>query len=375
MTTLRLSLSRHQTQPTAVKLFPNPFGLFLFLLGLMLLTLAGCGRSAGRDVRREIEEKGKKVRDYQVMVEMRLNHGGLSASQTTKQWYLKPNSYRVEVLSPAEARGQLSLFDGKTFWFYNEREKVATVLENQKARGLLPGQEYLMDSLQEEVLTGSKSEYQGETVLEGKPAYLFKLPGLGDSNEGGKAAPLSGSFRKIWISRDSGLPLHLEGYQSQGALVFTVNYSQLRVNQGLSSDLFTFRPPPGVRVIEGELGTELITLEEARKLASFSLLFPSYLPAGFRQTEVGRTGSAEGLTIILFYDKEGSSLSLSQRKLVGEFTPIPGARRVIYEGLELSILEGEGFVLLNWVSRGIDLSLMGNLPVLEMIKIALSVRP
>jgi len=365
---------------------PGPIGrrpAFLALVLALTLVLGGCGRTGERTVWQVIQEQSEKIQDYAVTVEITLYQAGSSQVQVARQWYRQPNSYRVEVVAPAEARGQLVVFDGRAYWFYNEREKVATYLEEAKARGLLPGEEFLADALLRQVLTGSGVQYLGTAELDGKPAYLFKLPGLGlgegqeDDLPATESRPQAGanrsSFRRVWISRQWGLPLRMEGYAAPDKLIYTVSYTQLEVNQGLTAGFFSFQPPPGVQVIKGELGTELITLEEARRLASFPLLLPAYLPPGFRQTAVGRTGSGEGLTVVLFYEGEGGSLTLSERRLVGELT-MPGARRVIYEGVPFFILEGTDFTLLSWSSQGVDLSLLGHLPLAEMIKIALSVR-
>jgi outer membrane lipoprotein carrier protein len=137
--------------------------------------------------------------------------------------------------------GEAIVVDGRHVWVYTPSTVPGQVIRMAAPSGgpaygynllawLLdrPAERYKASYLRSEPVTGKLSD-----VIELVPA----VPDL--------------PFEKaiIWIDRESALPRRLEIHEQSGA-TRTLDLSQIRVNERVSDDTFTFKVPSGVRVID-----------------------------------------------------------------------------------------------------------------------------
>lgn len=146
--------------------------------------------------------------------------------------YLKrPNLFRIEYREPA---GHLQVSDGDTVWTYvpENGEVLATRLDGEDGHG--------GDPLRWILETGRAEPEVVDATVAGKPARVLSLvpgPGLGVS------------LVRLWI-RPGGLDLAQYEITDSGGNRNLYALSKTRRDPKLGDDLFRFRPPPGVPVVQ-----------------------------------------------------------------------------------------------------------------------------
>lgn len=155
---------------------------------------------------------------------------------------------------------------------------------------------------------------------------------------------------KIWIDKETFLPLKRERHSSEGKLTFSFQFLEIHFNKKLSREELNdipksvkdngFRPP--YRVI-GDI-------EELKETSRFSLSFPKYLPSGysFREGVLFNGGQrvdliyANGLEIIVL----SQSLPIDGKTEHSGQVPFTGALLIIGAKTEVWTSEGKIFVLM-----------------------------
>ena len=81
---------------------------------------------------------------------------------------------------------------------------------------------------------------------------------------------------KIWVDQETWMPLRYETYNGDGNLTMKLEIRDLKVNTGIPDSEFKFEIPTGAKIVDlGEIKPpEELSLEEARKKASFKILTP-----------------------------------------------------------------------------------------------------
>lgn len=83
---------------------------------------------------------------------------------------------------------------------------------------------------------GIASRFDGEDVLDGRPAYKFEFTASGNEGVGGLS-----DARKVfvWIDRELKLPIKLELYDGANVLLESHRFKEIRVNQKLGDTIFS----------------------------------------------------------------------------------------------------------------------------------------
>lgn len=264
-----------------------------------------------------------------------------SADFQSRAWFEAPNLQRLEwsytelasdgrVLS--EDSG-ISVWDGGEHWNYDSAEHTATVLrqdpnadiyEQGVFGGILPAQEpFLGDpSCRTATVTGVE-EVAGRLadVVELSPSSCgFTLPG-----SDGRAV--------IWVDQDTGLVLKMAQFGADHELSAVLEVTTLEINGAIADDRFTFTTPAGAQVRDRRdqplgMGTgfrlepRLLSVDEARAMATFLVRAPSHVPPGFELQSVQLwwpgVGSEDHPTVandwvlMRYGDDDGNWLMISQ---------------------------------------------------------------
>ncbi|RLI80472.1 hypothetical protein DRP05_00435 [Archaeoglobales archaeon] len=116
--------------------------------------------------------------------------------------------------------------------------------------------EYLLESYKVKLL--------GEEKLNNKDCYILEA----ESKDGGVKM-------KIWVDKEFWYPIRTE--VTFESILTIVEYKNISFNTHLSDDLFEFKPPEGVKVVEKEFKLpEKLTIDEAQKRVNFTIIIPKY---------------------------------------------------------------------------------------------------
>jgi outer membrane lipoprotein carrier protein len=137
--------------------------------------------------------------------------------------------------------GEAIVVDGRHVWVYTPSTVPGQVIRMAAPSGG-PAYGYnLLAWLLDRPAERYKASYLHSEPVAGKLSDVIELvPAVPD-------LPFEKAI--IWIDRESGLPRRLEIHEQSGA-TRTLDLSQIRVNERVAEDTFTFKVPSGVRVID-----------------------------------------------------------------------------------------------------------------------------
>ncbi len=355
-----------------VRRSPPARGVLLVMAAaaLVAVSLGGCGNPPAAQIIDRMNASYEQLNDYQGVLDLKYTLGGNGNDQVVeiKQSFKKPDRHRLEFLAPAELKGQLTVFDGQTMWNYNPQDNEVTVFEQAAGDTVGQDQKTLISGVIDLIKTAKAVGVAGRGHVEGRSAYILELTSVAAEGDD----PVSS--QKIWIDRQTWLPLKVEAYNSAGKAVSSAVYKQVKVNAGLGDDLFRFTVPQGAKVTQGGAMLEVISLDQARKAASFSLVLPAYLPSGTSLLQVSRVGSGTDLTIVLDYGRDESTLTISENKVLPGAVPMPGIKPMNLGGLSVEVIQSDEFSIVHWTVGDVEVSMTSNLPLEELGKVARSVR-
>jgi outer membrane lipoprotein carrier protein len=146
----------------------------------------------------------------------------------------RPGRFRWEYVTPYR---QSIISDGSTFWFYDV--DLAQVTKRQAASALQGTPALLLSG-------GPALHQQFRIIEEGSDEglqWLRLVPKQAD-----------GDFKDVRMGLRDGTPRTMELRDHLGQLT-RIEFSNVRVNPRLRSDLFAFRVPAGVEVVDGDAAT------------------------------------------------------------------------------------------------------------------------
>lgn len=137
--------------------------------------------------------------------------------------------------------GEAIVVDGKHVWIYTPSSVPGQVIRSKVPSG---GPVYgynLLAWLLDRPAERYKARYMRSERIAGRPTDVIELvPAVPD-------LPFTRAI--IWLDRDDALPRRLEIHEQSGA-TRTLRLKRIRVNETVSKQTFTFKVPPGARVVD-----------------------------------------------------------------------------------------------------------------------------
>lgn len=374
-------------------------GSLLAMIGLLLAACAPREVTAD-EIMRRMETARNNLQTAHVIADVSLTSPERSGNFSVEAWTKKTGQtdaagkpigkLRAKVLSAAEQDLIDTEFvsDGETFWLYTPKaNKVIT----GKRSDLKPGQAgaadpaaqmMQMQEMLQQLIDGANVtiENQSEQIA-GRDTWKIRLTPKPETQQQLQLGNVIDTT--LWVDKQSDLPVKaLLDAKDLGKLEATA--TTLDLNQTIADDRFTFTPPAGAEVINAadiakNARPQTITLDDARKAASFTVLAPATLPNGVQLDEVQQL-NMRGETVIQNYSG-AINFSLVQSK--GGF---PGAERqpagaqmqqVQVRGQSASLITGNGAqqgTFLRWQESGVTIVIAGTLTPEEATAIAESLK-
>jgi len=164
----------------------------------------------------------------------------LGTDDTTRGEFLqqRPNKVAMRWRQPA---GDMLVVDGQTLWVY-----LPSSTPGQVVRSDIQGRPGQSPDVVAEFLDRPRDRftitYQRSEAVGSRMADVLRFVPKDAAN-----AP----YRRvdIWVDRQDALPRQVEINEVSGA-VRRITFDRLRVNSTIPARMFTFTPPPGVRVVD-----------------------------------------------------------------------------------------------------------------------------
>ncbi len=288
----------------------------------------------------------------------------------------KPYCYQVEYLESLErGNGTLAVSDGQEIWWYYPSENsYRQTAVNDPTRTTLTELDY--QTTAGTILKENNATYVGDDVIDGEMMYVVEAT----SDDPLKHSLTLFSKIRVWIDPGSWMAKRVEFFYESEIPIVRVEYSEVRTNFGLLSDICTFVPPEGAQPQKtpepmGRVTPlQAFTPEQAKDRFGSYVRIPGFVPEGYTFQYALFYGKAEGQTS-QFYTRGSEGFQI--RVITPPDKPCPeyltgNATQVTIDGTEGTYVAGEGENQLRWHDENFSYCITGSLDREEMVKVAAS---
>jgi outer membrane lipoprotein-sorting protein len=296
-----------------------------------------------------------QIVDYEGTKVLSVLRGELMETVTINEAHRRPSKTRLDFLSPEGVAGRLVIDDGIQTWHYEPRLNIAFQGPSLAAPADL-------------AVTWPPGRYRvrllGVEEVIGRPTAVLSLWPRDGRRE-----------RRLWIDRTTGVALRSEERDADEGLVSTAYFTRISFGLNVPDALFRPRLPAGARLIaQGGAPGPLLPLPVLERMIGFALPVPHALPGGF--TLVGGEPVRAGplLAAHLHYTDGARTVALfiapaARLGPPGRGAPVAqlgsGARTVVMGSMRLLLWEG----------KGTRLTLVGPLPLVDLVRLATVITP
>lgn len=333
--------------------------------GTQLLTQAG--------------QKLNGARTLHALVNISLAGPGTNGTIKSEIWNQAPGENRSAVLQSTIAQfasGMLTVSDGKQIWQYNPQQKVvyhaqiSASSSGTSTTGETADQGQTIFNLVRSVfahsnatLVSSSARVNGHLVNDVAITSQAASSGSGTNN-----ISYSGD---IFLDKTSDLPVRVS-LHVQGLGQFTLDLLTLDLNQQLDHSLFTFTPPPGVKVQPfptDSTATGNLTLAQAQQQAGYHLLSIPASNTAYKLLSIDALGAPGNQVYSLNYQTQsGIKFTIAQSKALANL-PVSG-QSVSLRGTTATVSTAGSAPSISWTEKGIGIQIVGPLSASQLTAIA-----
>jgi len=296
-----------------------------------------------------------QIVDYEGTKVMHILRGPLMETVTVSEAHKRPNRTRLEFLSPEGLAGRLVIDDGNQTWQYEPRLNI--VIQGPSLAAPLGGSAEQLVAHYQITLLGV------EEVIGRQAAVLSLTPRAGRGS------------RRLWIDRLTGVALRTEEIDPDDGVVSRTAFT--RISYGLNFPDAMFRPriPAGARVFSPTESTgPLVALPALERVVGFKIDVPQTLPDAFTLLGGEPVHGGPVAAAHVRYTDGARFLSLFVAP-AGRMGPPGRGEPVPARGPQARTIGWGATRLLQWEARGMRLTLVGMLPLKDLLQIAAAIKP
>lgn len=363
-------------------------GILPFTFLLMLL-LAACGGSntsqapakptptpvQGQQLLTRAAQNLRTAKTLHAIFDITTVGPAVNGALQTEVWNVSQGKSRTVVLQSTVSQlpaGSITVSNGKQIWHYDPVKKVVyTGPVSENVATSQDQNEFIMNLMQSAFTQSNATLVSSSASINGHDAYDVHVA---STASGQSASAGSGNFNydgDVYIDKTSTLPLRVK-LTIQGFGQVTVDLPTLVLNQPVADSLFTFVPPPGVKVLPfpktGTSNTGTITLAQAQQQAGYHLLSIPASQTAYKLQGVDALGAAGNQIFTLNYIKGNTTFAISEGKSLAN---LPGSGQQISLRGTTAILSTVGSTMtLTWTEKGVGIQIAGSLSKDEIVAIA-----
>ncbi len=204
------------------------WGRIIIVLGL-LLTIIGCSSKkdqTDQDIFYECQKILNKIETYSCEVEITCMGNKKPKKYLMKQWFKKPNKYKLQVISPENLKGKTTISNGEKAWICHPAINQTWIMQNftnSEEQNMFLGY-FIKNCLSSEKMDmhkkkiGSKKYLVIDTSIPGNHVYFNQ--------------------EKLWIDTENMQPFLLQVFDGEGKMRIEVRYNQFQYNPKLKEEMF-----------------------------------------------------------------------------------------------------------------------------------------
>jgi len=368
---------------------------------LLMLTLAACNGSAstssppvtpiltstpsptsdrGAQLLAQAGQMLNGARTLHAIIAFTIAGPAINGAIKSEIWNLAPDKNRTVVLQSTIGQfgsGTITVSNGKQIWQYNPQQKVAY---NEQISATATGtpttgegatdQSQMIFTLVRSVFTHSNATLVSSTAsVNGHAAYDIAITSQAQSSgSSGNRFNYSGD---MFLDKTTNLPLRVI-LNVQGFGQITLDLPMLVLNQQLDQSLFSFTPPPGVKVLPFPTETSTggsLTLAQAQQQAGYHLLSIPNSATTYQLLSVDALGApGNQIYAINYLAPPDSKFTISEGKALANL-PSSG-QHVSLRGTTGTITTVGTTTTLSWTEKGVGIQIAGPLSASQLTTIA-----
>jgi outer membrane lipoprotein-sorting protein len=353
--------------------------IFVLTVVFVALFASGCTEKNlnAEQIAAQMMDKENNTRDYSYTMHVTSYFGGETKETESKTMFKKPNMIKSIVTESGKENQTTIVSDGKIVWSYTPDTNTVTKMKISKPSELTEND---YTNIIDNFLNDTNVTVLGVENVDGRKTYLLET--TPKENDGDYELIYK---TKIWVDQETWMPLKYETYNVDEKPTMKLEIQDLKVNTGIPDSEFKFEIPKGAKIIDlGEIKPpEELSLEEAKKKASFKILTPDYLPEGYEfnnsmiyNNSQFSSESQISETVELTYTKDKAVINLAEtvsKNQSSDATIMDKGEDIQINGIEGKYISMGKTKLLTWKLGDVNLSLYASLEKDEMLKVAESI--
>lgn len=365
------------------------------LLFLLILSLSACGGSStapskptptptpeqGEQLLKKAAQSLNSAKTIHAIFDLAISGQTLSGTNRSAVWSIPPGKNRTVVLQSTLSQfpaGSIVVTDGKQIWQYDPMKKVVytgpvsttgngTPTAGPAGQG---NQNQFILNLVKSIFTHSGAVLvSSSATINGHAAYDVHITPLSQA-----ATPSSNNLNydgDVYLDKTTALPVRVK-LAIQGFGQITVDLPILVLNQPVAASLFTFVPPPGVKVLplqQERSGTGSLTLAQAEQQAGYHLLSIPASQSDYQLQGVDVLGAPGNQIYTLNYLYKGTiQFSIAEGKALANL-PTSG-QQISLRGITATLSTVGDTTTLTWTEKGVGIQVAGPLSRDQVVAIA-----
>jgi outer membrane lipoprotein-sorting protein len=271
-----------------------------------------------------------------------------------------PNKWRMWYVAPADAYGRLIVSNESTTYQYEP--KIATVYSDEWAHSA-PALTLDLDTAK--VLKNYSIDVGPSSDVASRKTVTLSL-----------VSKYSGALvQRVWLDSATKLVLQRETYHADGTIDTKTTFDNIRIVNDLPKNLFDLTVPSGMQVkpgtIFGKAGKDLATIQSG---LDFTVVSPKFVPQGFT-FDTASVGTRNGIqTVQLLYTDGLRDFSVFENA-TARLPELTSPKNIDVDDTVGVTDEIAGETLLSWNANGLNITLVGDMPTKQLVRIGASVKP
>jgi negative regulator of sigma E activity len=181
---------------------------------------------------------------------------------------------------------------------------------------------------------------------------------------------------RLWLDTQTHVVLAKEAYHSDGSLAWRTRFDDIRYTNGIPEAIFAGAVPAGFATVRGRSYKEPQALPSRIPDAGFKPITPKYLPDGFSLVGSDVSSVKDVRNLHLIYSDGVRTLSLFENATnrVADFGTLK-PQTTYFDNHDAKYVRDGPTTLLAWREEGLSFTLVGDLELKELVRIAISVVP
>lgn len=335
--------------------------VLVFVLNFVLYS----GRT---DIVYAMEQAYKEVKAYHgILSIVETNLNGEETLQAMREvWADSEGRYYVKELQGFQ-KGLITVNNGEKKWQVSPAEEQVYIFPS------FPDPYKFTLELGNEIKDAKNAEQikaVGEEMVAGRETSVFEV------------LPRGGESYKIWIDKETNLPLQKESAM-MNAIQYRVTYTSIEFGDNIPGELLAYSLPQGFKEIDKNPELQVGSVEEVAETAGFTPQIPQNVPGGYTRNGMAVTGDMKTVKLSYISQDKKSRVIILQKKATDEFKPastavlgkVGGNTAEIQSPVQDSpgVLEGGMYSgmadirSIRWQESGFEYAVIGDAPMNELI--------